>query len=96
MQDLVVLNKEGLLLKNNKVFNSVKSLEDATKETLSTGLNAGIPLPTLSSGYQFWLGITSGHLPANLIQAQRDCFGAHTYRRLDKSESEVFHSNWQS
>ncbi len=96
MEGLVRTLKKGDLLKNEKVISSTKKLEPATKAILKQGIQAEIPLPALSSGFQFWLGITTGRLPANLIQAQRDYFGAHTYQRVDKSEDEYFHTDWRA
>lgn len=53
-----------------------------------------IPNPCLSSGLSFYDGIRSERLPANLLQAQRDFFGAHTYERTDKKRGEFFHTDW--
>jgi 6-phosphogluconate dehydrogenase len=55
---------------------------------------AGVPLPALSSALSFFDSLTSSFLPANLIQAQRDFFGAHTYQRVDRPRDEFFHTNW--
>jgi 6-phosphogluconate dehydrogenase len=52
----------------------------------------GIPVPAFSSALAYYDGYRRERLPANLIQAQRDLFGAHTYERIDKPGS--FHSNW--
>jgi 6-phosphogluconate dehydrogenase len=52
----------------------------------------GIPLPALSAALAFYDGWRSAKLPANLLQAQRDYFGAHNYRRLDRAG--VFHTHW--
>ena len=54
----------------------------------------GIPLPCFSAALSFYDGMKSATLPANLVQAQRDFFGAHTYERLDKARGEFFHTNW--
>ena len=54
----------------------------------------GIPVPCLSSALAYFDGYRSARLPANLLQAQRDYFGAHTYERVDKPRGEVFHTNW--
>ncbi len=54
----------------------------------------GVPVPALSSALAYYDGLRSAHLPANLIQAQRDYFGAHTYRRLDDPEGEAVHTHW--
>ncbi|MFC6277349.1 decarboxylating NADP(+)-dependent phosphogluconate dehydrogenase [Psittacicella hinzii] len=54
----------------------------------------GIPVPCMAAGLQFLDSYTLGKLPANLLQAQRDYFGAHTYQRVDRPLDEVFHTNW--
>lgn len=54
----------------------------------------GIPMPAMASALAYFDGYTSERLPANLLQAQRDYFGAHTYERLDKKRGEFFHTNW--
>lgn len=64
------------------------------RKTAAATALAGIPSPALSSSLSFFDSFASGFLPANLIQAQRDFFGAHTYERLDKPRGEFFHTNW--
>jgi 6-phosphogluconate dehydrogenase len=54
----------------------------------------GIPVPALSTSLAFYDGYRSEQLPANLLQAQRDYFGAHTYERTDKPRGQFFHTNW--
>jgi 6-phosphogluconate dehydrogenase len=54
----------------------------------------GIPMPTISAALAFYDGYRSERLPANLLQAQRDYFGAHTYERVDKPRGQFFHTNW--
>ena len=54
----------------------------------------GIPVPALSTALSFYDGYRSARLPANLLQAQRDYFGAHTYERTDRPRGEYFHTNW--
>jgi 6-phosphogluconate dehydrogenase len=54
----------------------------------------GIPVPCLGSALTYFDGYRAERLPANLLQAQRDFFGAHTYERLDKPRGEFFHTNW--
>jgi 6-phosphogluconate dehydrogenase len=62
--------------------------------TIGESVNAGIPVPAMSSALAFYDGFRSRRLPANLLQAQRDYFGAHTYERVDKPRGEFFHTNW--
>ena len=54
----------------------------------------GIPLPAISAALAFYDGYRHARLPANLIQAQRDYFGAHTYERVDRPRGEFFHTQW--
>ena len=54
----------------------------------------GIPLPAMTSALAYFDGYRSGRLPANLLQAQRDFFGAHTYERVDQPRGQFFHTNW--
>lgn len=54
----------------------------------------GIPVPAISSALGYFDGYRTEKLPANLLQAQRDYFGAHTYERNDRPEGEFFHTNW--
>ncbi len=61
---------------------------------VSTAAAHGVPVPALSSALAYFDGFRSGRLPANLLQAMRDYFGAHTYERVDKPRGEFFHTNW--
>jgi 6-phosphogluconate dehydrogenase len=54
----------------------------------------GVPVPAFTTALSFYDGYRTGRLPANLLQAQRDFFGAHTYERVDKPRGEFFHTNW--
>jgi 6-phosphogluconate dehydrogenase len=54
----------------------------------------GIPVPAFSTALAFYDSYRNGRLPANLLQAQRDYFGAHTYERVDRPRGEFFHTNW--
>jgi len=64
------------------------------RKVVSAMALAGIPVPAMSSALSYYDGYRSERLPANLLQAQRDYFGAHTYERIDKSRGEFFHTNW--
>ena len=61
---------------------------------LDNAVKAGIPMPAMSSALQWFDGYTSERLPANLLQAQRDYFGAHMYERTDAPRGEFFHTDW--
>ena len=69
-----------------------ESYQEAVREVVVTAVQAGIPVPTFSSALAYYDSYRSEVLPANLIQAQRDYFGAHTYNRVDKPG--VFHFEW--
>lgn len=64
------------------------------RSTVAAALQSGIPVPALASALTFFDGYTTARLPANLIQAQRDFFGAHTYERVDRPRGQFFHTNW--
>lgn len=64
------------------------------RKAVGASISIGIPAPAFSSALAFYDGYRSEQLPANLLQAQRDYFGAHTYERLDKPRGEFFHTNW--
>ena len=64
------------------------------RNVLCTAMQAGVPAPCMTAGLQYYDGYRSERLPANLLQAQRDFFGAHTYERTDRPRGEFFHTNW--
>lgn len=68
--------------------------QDAWRKVLAMSVELGIPVPAFSSALAYYDSYRSAQLPANLIQAQRDYFGAHTYERVDKPRGEFFHTNW--
>ena len=73
---------------------AVEAGEAAWRRVIAKGVGAGVPLPAMSSALAFYDGYRRGRLPANLIQALRDYFGAHTYERVDRPRGEFFHTNW--
>jgi 6-phosphogluconate dehydrogenase len=73
---------------------AIKSCTRSWRKVVSTALRKGIPVPAFSTALAFFDGLRSERLPANLLQAQRDYFGAHTYERVDKPRGEFFHTNW--
>jgi len=76
-------------------FNKVMSdCQSAWRRTVARAVSAGIPVPAMSSALAFFDGYRSEQLPANLLQAQRDYFGAHTYERIDQPQGRYFHTNW--
>jgi 6-phosphogluconate dehydrogenase len=68
--------------------------QDAWRDVVATAAYIGIPLPAMGSALMYYDSYRSARLPANIVQAQRDYFGAHTYERLDKPRGEFFHTNW--
>ena len=68
--------------------------EDSWRRVVITAVQMGVPMPAMSSALAYYDGYRSARLPANLLQAQRDYFGAHTYERVDKPRGEFFHTNW--
>ena len=73
---------------------AVRDAQDAWRRVVATATQLGIPMPAIGSALAYYDGYRSGRLPANLLQAQRDYFGAHTYERIDKPRGEFFHTNW--
>jgi 6-phosphogluconate dehydrogenase len=84
---------ENLLL-DSFFSDAIKKAEPGWRKTVQLAIQLGIPVPTFSSALAFYDGYRRGRLPANLLQAQRDYFGAHTYERVDKPRGEYFHTNW--
>lgn len=72
----------------------VEKAQAGWRNVVSTALVNGIPVPAMSSALCYFDGYRCENLPANLLQAQRDYFGAHTYERIDKPRGEFFHTNW--
>lgn len=68
--------------------------QEGWRRVVSQASLNGIPIPTLSSALSYFDGYRTADLPANLLQAQRDYFGAHTYERIDKPRGQFFHTNW--
>ncbi len=73
---------------------AVENAQTAWRRVVSKAVQIGIPVPAMSSGLAFFDGYRNGRLPANLLQAQRDYFGAHTYERVDRPRGEFFHTDW--
>ena len=64
------------------------------RRTIAAAATQGIPLPAMSAALAYFDSYRQARLPANLLQAQRDFFGAHTYERVDKPRGQHFHTNW--
>ena len=86
-------NLKNLLLDGH--FSALmKSLLPAWRRTVARAVTAGVPVPAFSAALSWFDGYTSDRLPANLLQAQRDYFGAHTYERVDGRPGQAFHTDW--
>jgi len=86
-------NLSNLLM--NRYFSAViKRCQGSWRRVLARAVRAGVPVPAFTTALAFYDGYRSERLPANLLQAQRDYFGAHTYERLDRPRGEFFHTNW--
>jgi 6-phosphogluconate dehydrogenase len=72
----------------------IREAQPGWRRVVAAAVQGGIPTPAMSSALAFFDGYRRARLPANLLQAQRDYFGAHTYQRLDKPRGEYFHTNW--
>jgi len=68
--------------------------QDDWRAVVSRSIEVGVPVPAFSSALAYYDSYRAQHLPANLLQAQRDYFGAHTYERVDKPRGEFFHTEW--
>jgi 6-phosphogluconate dehydrogenase len=73
---------------------AVENAQGAWRRVVMAAVKMGVPMPAISSALAYYDGYRSERLPANLLQAQRDYFGAHTYERVDRPRGEFFHTNW--
>jgi 6-phosphogluconate dehydrogenase len=73
---------------------AIKKAQGSWRRVVRASVDMGIPMPTISSALAYYDGYRAERLPANLLQAQRDYFGAHTYERVDKPRGQFFHTNW--
>lgn len=72
----------------------IQSLLAGWRQLVAQGVLAGLPLPAFSSALNYFNSLSSAELPANMVQAQRDYFGAHTFERKDAPRGQFFHENW--
>jgi 6-phosphogluconate dehydrogenase len=82
------------LLLDNFFRQAIKGAQRSWRNVVAVAAKKGIPTPAFSTALNFYDAYRSARLPANLLQAQRDYFGAHTYERIDKPRGEFFHTNW--
>ena len=73
---------------------TIESCEEAWRDVVAAAVSSGVPVPAMSAALSYFDGYTCERLPANLLQAQRDYFGAHTYERIDQPRGVFFHTNW--
>jgi 6-phosphogluconate dehydrogenase len=86
-------NLDNLLL--DKFFSrAVNKYQASWRKAVMQAVKLGVPTPAFSTALAFFDGYRAGRLPANLLQAQRDYFGAHTYERVDQPRGQFFHTNW--
>jgi 6-phosphogluconate dehydrogenase len=84
---------ENLLL-DSFFRDAINKYQASWRKALVKAIESGVPTPAISSALAFFDGFRTERLPANLLQAQRDYFGAHTYERTDRPRGEFFHTNW--
>lgn len=82
------------LLMDDYFAETIRELVPAWREVAAYAVKTGIPMPAFTSALSYFDGYTTANLPANLLQAQRDYFGAHTYERIDQPRGQFFHTNW--
>lgn len=82
------------LLLDDYFRQQVEESQAAWRRVVAKAVTYGIPVPAMSSALSFYDGYRHENLPANLLQAQRDYFGAHTYERVDQPRGEIFHTDW--
>jgi 6-phosphogluconate dehydrogenase len=82
------------LLLDESFRSVIARCQPSWRRVVSQAALLGVPMPAMGSALAFFDGYRSARLPANLLQAHRDYFGAHTYRRIDRPRDQVFHTNW--
>jgi len=82
------------LLLDSYFKDKLADAQQSWRNVIAAAILNGIPVPSMSAGLEYYDGYRCGRLPANLLQAQRDYFGAHTYERTDRPRGEFFHTNW--
>ena len=95
IKDAYETNSEIKNLLVDPFFNKeINKSQEGWRRINSIAISNGVPIPAMSSSLSYFDGYRSERLPANLLQAQRDYFGAHTYERLDRKKDEFFHTEW--
>ncbi|MDP3191377.1 decarboxylating NADP(+)-dependent phosphogluconate dehydrogenase [Rhodoferax sp.] len=95
IKEAFVLNPDLVNLLLDPFFkDAISKSQQSLRTVLAEAIKNGVPTPALSSALAYYDGYRCESLPANLLQAQRDFFGAHQYERVDKPRGEYFHTNW--
>lgn len=95
IRDAYENNPDLVFLGNDEYFkNILQTALPAWRKVVAKAIESGLPMPCMTSALTFLNGYTTARLPANLLQAQRDYFGAHTYERIDQPRGAFFHTNW--
>lgn len=84
------------LLLNDYFKTAIEKGQNSWRKVISAAVEYGIPVPAFSSALAYYDGYRRERLPANLLQAQRDYFGAHTYERVDRPRGQFFHTDWSN
>jgi len=82
------------LLLDSRFSEVLNESHEDWRSVCASAITAGIPVPAMTAALSYYDSYRTANLPANLLQAQRDYFGAHTYERTDKPRGEFFHTNW--
>ena len=97
MEDLVsVLKESDNILTNEQISQQIKALKPGASNAIAQCILAEIPIPCLSESINFFNGLVTANSNANIIQAQRDYFGAHTYERIDDESGKFHHTQWSN
>lgn len=95
IRDAYQTNPDLVFLGNDAYFKAIlENCQTAWRKVVAKSVELGIPMPCTMAGLTFLDSYTTARLPANVLQAQRDFFGAHTYERTDKPRGEFFHTDW--
>ena len=95
MEDSIeIFKNHSNYFKDEQTFETLRSSEKYIVKVLHFGLSSRVALPVFSAAYNYWVSMTTANSSANIIQAQRDYFGAHTYQRNDMDSTKFFHTNW--
>ncbi|MBC3759178.1 NADP-dependent phosphogluconate dehydrogenase [Hyunsoonleella sp. SJ7] len=90
-----VLKENGNILTNQSIISQLKALKPSTNKVVAECVLKELPIPCLSESVNFLNAYITANSSANIIQAQRDYFGAHTYQRTDDDSGKFYHTNWK-